>query len=201
MKTRDIPARRLSDLEHLSASKAEQVSIYGSDLRTLLELRREAFEHIPEDFLPEEIEGLARAARDATTTSARVKVSPEHLTLLLRLRDLLAVLLAEQAHRAVAESVAESAAGAREIQSHADDGASRRTVLVGPDHGSKRPSVRTYGFDLEHLAGFLELHPETVRQAIREGELVPTDLGSIYTFKRKRDGRTKVKVAKGGAKL
>lgn len=200
MKFRDLPTRRTGDLEAAAASKAELVSIYGSDLRALLEMENELRKHLPDDLEPGDMSVLTMAARNASTSSARVKLEPRQLAVLLGRRGLLGTLLAEEARRVAAEAEAEKTAGAREIQSRTDDGMSRRTVLVGPDHGSGRPSVRTYGFDLEHLAGFLELHPETVRQAIRKGDLVPTDLGSIYTFKHKRDGRTKPKAAKGGVK-
>lgn len=173
MTPRDLPAKRLAVLED-AARGADPVAVYGGDLRALLAMRRLLLAAHPLDIAESTAKRLENLA-GRTVSSGHVRVAPVDVrTLLAVRRGYLARRRDDEADDAK-EQGALAAAGARTIK--------RGSMLVGPDHGKGRPSVRTYGFDLAHLAGFLGLHPETVRARIRDGLLVPTDLASIHANK------------------
>ncbi len=187
MTPRDLPAKRLAVLEE-TAHGTEPVAVYGGDLRALLAMRRLLLAAHPLDITEATAKRLENLA-GRTVSSGHVRVAPVDVrTLLAVRRGFLARRRDDEADDAK-ERAALAAAGARAIK--------RGSMLVGPDHGrgggpvrpgspsdgKGRPSVRTYGFDLAHLAGFLGLHPETVRARIRDGVLVPTDLASIHANK------------------
>ena len=202
---RPITPRRRADLSILADSKSPRVSVFAADVRILLDAREYVLRARAEDLTPESSASLQRLANGAKTTSAQIQLSPADL------RQLLAIYAERGAHLAACaaeqaqEQAAQETAGAREIQIR--EGGVRRHALVGPNHGAERASVRAYAFDTNHLAGFLELHPETVRAAIRNGDLVPTDLHSIAAYKQRtekvrRDGEPEqVDVEIGGMKL
>ena len=200
MKTVDLPQGRLGELaeavEH--GGQSEPVRVYGGDLRALLAIRSEllARRRGEDPFAEGKRADLIAKAKAATTTAAQVLVPPADLRALLAMRaELLALEAAEQEQEQL-EVQALAAAGAKVIRAKRDDG-KVRPVLVGPGHGKGggpsrpsvpsdgkgRPSVRTYGFDLAHLAAFLDRHPESVREAIRAGSLNPTSLASIFASK------------------
>lgn len=179
---RDIDQKRLTHLQESAGSNAPIVRMFGGDLRALLEME-EALENMrPGLSIAKRAELIA--ATETLRSSSKVTISVTDLRALLEVREEL------QARRAAAEqaaaelAAAEVANGARSILSRANG---NKVVVVGPNHGPQ-PS-RTYGFDLAHLADFLGVHPETARQAIRERRLVPTDLRSIYEYKRAREAR------------
>lgn len=192
MKTRDLTDKRLRELAEAAAGTTP-CSIFAADARALLEIHRlvVAMRAAADPFQQHAFGGLFARAAAAKTSAAKVRIDPADLRGLLAMRAELIERQQEQARLAEAagdeEAQAMLAAGAREIMTRA--GVGRRAILVGPGHGSTKPNVRTYGFDLAHLAGFLGLHPETVRQAIRARELVPTDLSSIHAFKVALDAR------------
>ena len=200
VKTVDLPQGRLGELaeavEH--GGQSEPVRVYGGDLRALLAIRSEllARRRGEDPFAEGKRADLIAKAKAATTTAAQVLVPPADLRALLAMRaELLALEAAEQEQEQL-EVQALAAAGAKVIRAKRDDG-KVRPVLVGPGHGKGggpsrpsvpsdgkgRPSVRTYGFDLAHLAAFLDRHPESVREAIRAGSLNPTSLASIFASK------------------
>lgn len=173
MTPRDLPARRLTVLEETAHGTAP-VAVYGGDLRALLAMRRLLLAAHPLDITEATAKRLENLA-GRTVSSGHVRVaSVDVRTLLAVRRGFLARCRDDEADDAK-EQAALAAAGTRAIK--------RGSMLVGPDHGKGRPTVRTYGFDLAHLAGFLGLHPETVRARIRDGVLVPTDLASIHANK------------------
>ena len=200
MKTVDLPQGRLGELaeavEH--GGQSDPVRVYGGDLRALLAIRSEllARRRGEDPFAEGKRADLIAKAKAATTTAAQVLVPPADLRALLAMRaELLALEAAEQEQEQL-EVQALAAAGAKVIRAKRDDG-KVRPVLVGPGHGKGggpsrpsvpsdgkgRPSVRAYGFDLAHLAAFLDRHPESVREAIRAGSLNPTSLASIFASK------------------
>ena len=200
VKTVDLPQGRLGELaeavEH--GGQSDPVRVYGGDLRALLAIRSEllARRRGEDPFAEGKRADLIAKAKAATTTAAQVLVPPADLRALLAMRaELLALEAAEQEQEQL-EVQALAAAGAKVIRAKRDDG-KVRPVLVGPGHGKGggpsrpsvpsdgkgRPSVRTYGFDLAHLAAFLDRHPESVREAIRAGSLNPTSLASIFASK------------------
>jgi hypothetical protein len=192
MKPRDLTDKRLRDLAEAAAGTAP-CSIFAADLRALIaarallvDIRTEA-----DPFRQGRRADLAARAVAAKTSAAKVRIDPADLRGLLAMRAELIERQQEQARLAEAagdeEAQAMHAAGAREIMARA--GVGRRAILVGPTHGATKPNVRTYGFDLAHLADFLGMHPENVRQAVRARELVPTDLASIHAFKLALDAR------------
>lgn len=201
MKTVDLPQGRLGELaeavEH--GGQSEPVRVYGGDLRALLAMRAELLvrRRVEDPFAEGKRADLIAKAKAATTTAAQVLVPPADLRALLAMRaELLALEAAEQEQEQL-ESDALAAVGAKVIKAKRCDDGKVRPVLVGPGHGKGggpsrpsvpsdgkgRPSVRTYGFDLAHLAAFLDRHPESVREAIRVGALNPTSLGSIFASK------------------
>lgn len=178
-----IKKQRLSELTVLADSTAPKVSIYASDLRALLAERTAVLDARAKDLPSPAVGDLHIDAANATASSSMVKIRPVDLATLL---DLHGELVGHQLReRAQEREAAKADSEGREILVR--DGATRRPVLVSPEHGANRPSVRAYAFDTEHLAGFLGLHPETVRKAIRAGDLVPTDLGSIHAYKLRVD--------------
>lgn len=199
MSGRDLTPRQVAELDALAATAGLSCSVYAANLRKLLAMRaavmtaRAADQRagVPletgrvRDIPAVRVSALDTSARAATISSSQVKMRPDDLRTLLAMRAELLVRAAAAAHFDAAVLAAELAGGAREIKSRA---AGRRLVLVGADHGGKA-QVRTYGFDLQHLAGFLGLHPETTRKAIRDGALVPTDLGSIHAYKLATEAR------------
>jgi len=201
VKTVDLPQGRLAEMaeavEH--GGQSEPVRVYGGDLRALLAIRFEllARRRAEDPFVNGKRDDLIARAKAATTTAAQVLVPPADLRALLAMRaELLALEAAEQAQEQL-ESAALAAAGAKVIKARCCDDGKVRPVLVGPGHGKGggpsrpsvpndgkgRPSVRTFGYDLAHLAAFLDRHPESVRESIRTGALNPTSLASIFTAK------------------
>lgn len=200
VKTVDLPQGRLGDLaeavEH--GGQSEPVRVYGGDIRALLAIRSEllARRRGEDPFAEGKRADLIAKAKAATTTAAQVLVTPADLRALLAMRGELLTLEAAEQEQEQMEVQALAAAGAKVIRAKRDDGKTR-PVLVGPSHGKGggpsrpsvpndgkgRPSVRTYGFDLAHLAAFLDRHPESVREAIRTGSLNPTSLASIFASK------------------
>lgn len=181
MKPRDLTDKRLRELADASEG-AGSCSVFAADLRALLEIRRRLIDmrKAADPFRDHGRADLEARARLATASGSRLKIEPGDLRGLLAMRRELIERQAEQARLAEEMTAAEAVAGAREIVSTTGG---RRVVLVGPEHGKARANVRTYGFDLAQLASFLCMHPENVRQAIRAGRLVPTDLASIHSFK------------------
>jgi len=196
-----INPRRLGDLAVLADSTAAKVSIYASDARVLLAAREYVLQARAEDLPGEAAATLQLLARNVRKTSSQIQINPADL------RRLLGLYSEADAHEKAAEREQEAdvsavkASGARQIK------ANGQPALVGPDHASARASVRAYAFDTDHLASFLGLHAETVRAAIRRGDLVPTDLHSIEAYKQRtqkvrRDGEPEqVDVEIGGMKL
>lgn len=200
MKTVDLPQGRLGELaeavEH--GGQSEPVRVYGGDLRALLAIRSEllARRRGEDPFAEGKRADLIAKAKAATTTAAQVLVPPADLRALLAMRGELLALEAVEQEQEQLEVQALADAGAKVIRAKRDDG-KVRPVLVGPGHGKGggpsrpsvpsdgkgRPSVRAYGFDLAHLAAFLDRHPESVREAIRAGSLNPTSLASIFASK------------------
>lgn len=181
MKPRDLTDKRLRELAD-AADGAGQCSVFAADLRALLEIRRRLVDmrKAADPFREHGRADLEARARLATASGSRLKIDAMDLRGLLAMRRELIERQAEQDRLAKEMAAAEQSSGAREIVSTTSG---RRVVLVGREHGKGRANVRTYGFDLAHLAGFLGMHPENVRQAIRTGRLVPTGLASIHAFK------------------
>lgn len=173
MTPRDLPAKRLAVLEETAHGTAP-VAVYGGDLRALLAMRRLLLAAHPLDITEATAKRLENLA-GRTVSSGHVRVAPVDVRTLLAVRRSFLARRRDDETDDAKEQAALAAAGARAIK--------RGSTLVGPDHGKDRPTVRTYGFDLAHLASFLDMHPETVRQAIRSGELLPTSLDSIYKYK------------------
>lgn len=176
MKTvRTFTAKRLAEFKLLSGMQGE-VSIYQGDLKVLLAVRAE-IERLRARG-SERRDELEKAGAAEMTSSAKVKLSPDQLRALLDEYRELDALMDLHAGKPTKE---------RLIQVREGEG--RRLVLVGPEHGGQRPNVRTYGFDTAQLTAHLGLHPETVRRMIRDGELVPSDLGSIHALKLRVDAK------------
>lgn len=174
MKPRTFTPSRLAELALLAGLTRDTVSVFGADLRALLAEKPEL------DSLrapgPTDRAKLNVLAAAASTSSSKVHIPPGELRALL-------------AEHGELEALRSIAAGkplrVREIKARAGEG--RKPMIVALDHGAERASVRTYGFDTAHLASFLGQHPETVRCAIRDGVLNPTDLASIHAYKLRVD--------------
>lgn len=203
LRGRDLVPRQIEEIEAAMA-KGGTVPVYTANLRKLLLLRETLLAvregemrsgvpligHEAKDLPAAQIEALSNACDHAAEGPAsRVKMLATELRALMSLRAELLRWAAAAAHFDAAVQMAELAGGAREIHSRSPV---RRTILVGAGHSGNQ-QARTYGFETQQLAAFFDCHPETVRKAIRDGALVPTDLASIYQYKLETDSKTAIR--------